>query len=230
MSSSERLLGIVKDVVLPVDAHTRYDVYFTDRRVAIVCLGKAERFESETEETLSYMPSAFGVPAPIGSYVEKAKSKPSIDEEAKDLSLDALLKLSKKSCVYTNEEIEEIKLILGKTPKFVILSRDCESKFAPDEDQFYQLIDLIPLVDALKDKLWITGKWTALYGEGSAVADCVFCGFCNDADAVYCQSCGKKLGDETADAGAAAEVACGSCGAKNRAKASFCKGCGKPLR
>ena len=50
---------------------TRYDVYFTDRRVAIVCMGRAERFESETEEPLSYMPSAFGVPAPVAPYMEK---------------------------------------------------------------------------------------------------------------------------------------------------------------
>ena len=64
-------MGVVKDVVLPVDVRTRYDVYFTDRRVAIVCMGRAERFESETEEPLSYMPSAFGVPAPVGSHVEK---------------------------------------------------------------------------------------------------------------------------------------------------------------
>ena len=159
MSTSERLLGVVKDVVLPVDVRTRYDVYFTDRRVAIVCLGKASRFESDTEETLSYMPSAFGVPAPVKTYVEKPESKAAIDEEVAGWSLDDLLKLSKKSCFYTNEEIEKVELVWGKTPKFVILSQDCESKLAPDGEQFDQLIEIIPTVEGLKDKLWIAGKW-----------------------------------------------------------------------
>ncbi len=75
MLSSEKLLGIVKDVVLPVDVRTRYDVYFTDKRVAIVCMGRADRFESETSEPLSIMPSVFGVPPPMSSYVEKTEDK-----------------------------------------------------------------------------------------------------------------------------------------------------------
>ena len=87
MATSERLLGIVKDVVLPADFRTRYDVYFTDRRVAIVCLGRAERFESETEQPLSIMPSAFGIPAPIGSSAGKQQDKESIDEKIRDWAL-----------------------------------------------------------------------------------------------------------------------------------------------
>ena len=120
-------------------------------------MGRAERFESETEEVLSYMPSAFGVPAPVASHVEKPETKPSIDEEVKGLSLDDLLKLSKKSCFYTNEEIEKVKLVWGKTPKFVILSRDCESKFVPDGEQFEQLIEILPTIEALRSKFWIAG-------------------------------------------------------------------------
>ena len=62
------------------------------------------------------MPSAFGVPAPVESYAEKHRSKAAIDEKIKGWSLDDLLKFSKKSCFYTNEEIEKVKLVWGKTP------------------------------------------------------------------------------------------------------------------
>jgi len=228
MSSSEKQLGIVKDVVLPVDVCTRYDVYFTDRRVAIICMGRADRFESEASGPVSLMPAVFGVPPPTASYVEKAKSKPSIDEEVKDWSLDDLLKLSKKSCFYTIKEIEKVELVWGKTLKFVILSKDCESKFAPDEKQFEQLFETIPTIKGLKDKLWIAGKWGTLFGESPAAATCKFCGSTNEPDAVYCQSCGKKIEQEPASV-PPSELTCSLCGTKNTAQAQFCKQCGTPI-
>lgn len=228
MLDSEKTLGIVKDVVLPVDAKTRYDVYFTDRRVAIVCMGRAERFEAEMQEQLSFVPSAFGVPPPMGSNTKKARDKPSIDEEIKGLSLDDLLKLSKKSCFYTLDEIKKIELVCSRSPKFVIMSEDCESKFSPDEEQFKQLIEILPTIPELKDKIWIAGKWNALFDQSLAVAVCKSCRASNDADAVYCQTCGKKLEEETENA-PASELTCSHCGTKNRAQASFCKLCGEPL-
>ncbi len=230
MLGSENVLGIVKDIVLPADFRTRYDVYFTDRRVAIVCLGRAERFESETEQPLSIMPSAFGVPAPIGSSAGKQQDKESIDEKIKDWALDDILRLSKKSCTYTNEEIEDIKLVWGKTPKFVIQSKDCESKFAPNEEQFQQLFEMIPTVEGLKDKFWIAGKWSALCDESLMAPKCKFCGSGNDADAVYCQNCGKRLEDATVAVAPASELTCTACGTKNRAQAAFCKQCGAATR
>ncbi len=227
MSGLERVMGVVKDVVLPVDVRTRYDVYFTDRRVAIVCMGKATRFESDTEEPLSLMASAFGVPAPMAPYSEKRES-PSIDDEAKGLSLDDLLKLSKKSCFYTLQEIEEVKLVWGSKPKFLILSKDCESKFTPDGSQINELIEIIPAVEGLKDKLWISGKYSELYGEGPVSPVCKSCGSNNDSDAAYCQTCGKKLEEETANL-PSSELICSQCGTKNSAQASFCKQCGTPI-
>lgn len=229
MSGSEKLLGIVKDIVLPVDARTRYDVYFSDRRVAIVCMGRAERFESETEEPLSYMPSAFGVPAPVLPQREKVQSQESIDEKIKDWPLDNILKLSKKSCFYTNEEIEKIELVLGKKPKFVILSQDCESKFAPDEEQSQQLIDKISAIEGLKDKLWMAGKWSVLRSESLRALVCKFCGSDNDPDAVYCQNCGKRLVEKTVDVEPPSELTCTSCGANNKSQALFCKQCGAAI-
>jgi len=199
MSSSEKVFGIVRDMVLPADARMRYDVYFTDRRVAIVCMGRADRFESETEEPFSLMPSVFGVPPPMGSQPEKAEGKPSIDQEVEGWSLDQILKLSKKSCFYTNEEIEEVRLIFGRTLKFVILSSDCESKFSPDEEQFKQLSEILPTVEPLRNKLWIAGKWNMLFGMGFMSFLCKFCGYRNSSDAVYCQRCGKKIREETAE-------------------------------
>lgn len=225
MSVPEKVLGVVKDVVLPVDAHTRYDVYFTDRRVAIVCMGRAVR--EWDQETISIMPSAFGVPAPIGSSKEKAEDKKSIDEETAGMSLDALLKLSKKSCFYSLEEIERAELVWGHKPKFIVMSRDCESKFAPDEGQLEELMEIIPQVEGLKDKLWIAGKYDVLFSESQPI--CQSCGACNDADAVFCQNCGKRLGEEPANM-PASELTCSRCGAGNVGQASFCKQCGMPLR
>ncbi|HMK95751.1 MAG TPA: hypothetical protein VK536_10185 [Candidatus Limnocylindrales bacterium] len=159
MSGPERVLGIVPDVLLPVDVRNRYDVYFSDRRVAIVCLGRAERFESEADGPLSLMPAVFGVPPPVEPYAGKEQSKAPIDDEIKGVSLDNLLRLSKKSCFYTLEEIERVELVWANKPKFIILSKDCESKFAPSEEQLEQLIKMIPRVPGLEDKLWIAGKW-----------------------------------------------------------------------
>ena len=162
MSSSEKQLGIVKDIVLPLDINTRYDFYFTDKRIAIVCMGRANRFESETLEQVSSIPSPFGIPPVTSSYIEKPENKQEIDQETKNLSINDLLKLSKKSCFYTHDEIEEVKLILGHKPKFIILSKECESKFSPDEEQVKQLILMLPTMEKLRNKFSIAGSWNIL--------------------------------------------------------------------
>ena len=162
MSSSEKQLGVVNDIVLPVDVNTRYDVYFTDKRVAIVCMGRANRFESEKLTQVSSIPSAFGVPPVTSSYIEKTENIQDFNQEIKNLSIDDLLKLSKKSCFYTHEEIEEVKLIVGHKPKFILLSKECESKFSPDEEQVKQLILLLPTIETLRNKFSIAGSWNIL--------------------------------------------------------------------
>jgi ribosomal protein L40E len=55
-------------------------------------------------------------------------------------------------------------------------------------------------------------------GIGGERRLCAACGAENDAEATFCDSCGKPL-DQT----------CASCGARNDAKAQFCDSCGKPL-
>jgi len=162
VASSEKQLGIIKDIMLPLDINTRYDVYFTDKRIAIVCMGRANRFESDKSAQSSVIPSAFGVPPVTSSYIEKTENKLEIDQEIKNLSIDDLLKLSKKSCFYTYDEIEEVKLILGHKPKFIIQSKDCESKFVPDEEQFKQLTEIMPSIETLRSKFSIAGSWNKL--------------------------------------------------------------------
>ncbi len=162
MASSEKSLGILKDIVLPLDINTRYDVYFTDKRIAIVCMGRANRFESDKSAQASSIPSAFGVPAVTSSYIEKTENIQAIEQEIKNLTIDNLLKLSKKSCFYTNDEIEEIKLISGSKPKFIIQSKECESKLVPDEAQFNQLIEILPSIETLRNKFSIAGSWNKL--------------------------------------------------------------------
>jgi hypothetical protein len=176
--SSEKQLGIVRDIVLPQDVNTRYDFYFTDKRIAIVCMGKANRFESDQSDQVSLMPSAFGVPPPVTSYVEKTENKQSVEEEIKNWFLDDILKLSKKSCFYTHDEIEEVKLVSGHKPKLIILSKEFESKFCPDMEQFMQLVEIMPTIEALRNKLWISGSWNLLHGIMAS----------------FCKECGTPIG------------------------------------
>jgi ribosomal protein L40E len=225
MQDSERQIGFIRDVLLPVDSSTRYDVFFTDRRIAIVCMGPSNRFD-EVSESRSFL---FGVApeAPNNVFQEK-RNRQTIEEEINQLPINEKLKLSKKSCFYTNEEIEEIKLIFGKKLKFAILSKECISKFAPNIDQFKQLTDLLPTVEALKGKTSIIGNLplNTIQAQSSS-SNCQHCGSKIDADALFCDKCGMKIKEATLDP---KQVYCVSCGAKNRMEASFCKRCGSVLR
>jgi ribosomal protein L40E len=225
MQDSENQIGVIKDILLPVDLSTRYDVYFTDKRIAIVCMGPSNRFE-EVSESRSFL---FGVApeAPTNVHEEKSKRQ-TVEEEINQLPINEKLKLSKKSCFYTYEEIEEIKLISGKKPKFAILSKECISKFAPNVEQFNQLVDLLPIIEALKGKTSVIGNLTlkSIQAESTSF-NCEYCGSKNEVDAMFCDKCGMKLKEEAFGLN---QLNCSSCGAKNRMVASFCKRCGSPLR
>jgi hypothetical protein len=162
MSDSEKLFGTIEDVILPLDQKNRYDIYITDKRFAIVCLGKMSRFESDSFRSLSAVPAAFGVPPPIEGDTQPKPDMAEIKEEINRMPLDDLLRLSKKSCYYTYDEIKELRLILGHHPSFRILSEDCESKFYPDPEQAKWLLDMLTTVEPLKNKLALAGKWNVL--------------------------------------------------------------------
>ncbi len=223
MSGTEKQFGLVKNLVLPVDAATRYDVYFTDKRIVIASMGRADR--SHGNDTYSLVPFA---PAPITStnMEQRKRERQKMEEQISRLSLDQLLRLSKKSCEYSYDEIEEVRLVAGKKLKFVILSKEYESKFAPNEQQFEQLGELLPKIDKLKDKLTVYGSWKPSDQEQGI--SCKHCSSKNDPDAVYCNSCGNRIAEETT-VDAASGLTCGVCGASNRVQAAFCKRCGKPL-
>jgi ribosomal protein L40E len=226
MSDSERQIGVIKDILLPLDKPTRYDVYLTDKRMAIVCMGQSSRIDSGVVPNRSFL---FGIAPEALPYTDdKNTNKRTIEEKINSLSLDEKLKLSKKSCFYTYQEIEEVKLISGKKPKFVILSEECVSKFSPNEEQFKQLTSLLPTIEMLKSKISVFGnlELKALQAEPT-IFSCGYCGSKNDADALFCESCGMKI-KKTEDN--PAELTCRSCGAKNKLQASFCKKCGTPMR
>ncbi len=227
MFDSERQLGIIVDLILPLDFATRYDVYFTDARIAIVCMGKPDR----AGEALESRPLLFGItPAVPVNRAEARKNRQIMEEQLNKLSLVEKLKLSKKSCLYTYDEIEEVKLVAGKKPKFVILSKDCVSKFAPNEEQFRQLIDLLPTIEMLKNKLSIFGNFNLNASQKlkSATFSCKYCGYENDLDAVFCQMCGNQIQTQIPNNPAFTEISCVFCHAKNKMQALFCKKCGKP--
>ena len=189
-------------------------------------MGHSERVDYGATQSRSFL---FGVgpEVPINAN-ELRKNKQIMEEKISSLPLDDKLKLSKKSCFYTYEEIEEVKLISGKRPKFVILSEECVSKFSPTQEQFKQLTDLLPTIETLRGKTSILGnlELNALQAD-STTFSCKYCGSKNDADAIFCESCGMKIKDETDDP---AELTCSSCGAKNKVQALFCKKCGAPMR
>lgn len=225
MSSEEKQLIVVPDVILPADINTRYDIYFTDRRIAIVCMGPSNRFGYGIGKLHSYPAASSAITPPL-TYVDE-KDKVEVEEELSTVPLDELLELSKKSCQYAIKEIQTLRLIWGKQPKFVILSEDCESKFAPDEEQFKQLLDLLTTEEPYCSKLGIAGNWKQLQELLSMVV-CYSCGAENDLDAICCVNCGQELWEQTEDEGKS--IACGSCGRKNRENSVYCKQCGKPLR
>ena len=225
MLNSERQIGVITDILLPVDPQTRYDVYFTNQRIAIICMGPSNRFD-EVSESRSFL---FGVApeAPTNAYDER-KNRQTTETEINQLPINEKLKLSKKSCFYTYQEIEEVKLISGKKPKFAILSEECISKFAPSIEQFKQLADLLPTIEALEGKTSIIGNLALKPQQGESTNFlCQYCGSKNDTDALFCDKCGMKIKEETFNPN---ELTCSSCGTKNKMQASFCKRCGSPLR
>ena len=118
-----------------------------------------------------------------------------IEEQIKELPLDEKIKLSKKSCFYSYDEVEEVKLVSGKKHKFIILSKECVSKFAPNDGQFKQLADLLPTIEMLKNKLSVFGnlELNAIQEVKSASFNCKYCNYENDLDAVFCQNCGNLM-------------------------------------
>lgn len=229
MLGSERQLGIIEDILLPLDIGTRYDVYFTDKRIAIVCMGSTNRVDYGTLGRRSLI---LGVAPAVLMYADEKRKNKQIDEEQiKNLTMDQILKLSEKSCFYAYDEIEMVKLISRNKLKFIILSKECESKFSPNEEQFKQLSDLLPTIEMLKNKLSVFGinlGLNSIHEVKSTTFFCKYCGSKNDLDALFCQSCGKQIQEETTKTESLTELTCSSCGAKNKIQASFCKKCGAP--
>lgn len=226
MLDLERQLGIIVNLLLPLDIATRYDVYFTDKRIAIVCMGKADHSDHEALESHSLFPGI--TPATIINTTEERKKRQLLEEQIGKLTLSEKLKLSKKSCFYSFDEIEEVKLVSGKKHKFIILSQECVSKFSPNETQFKQLTDLLPTIEMLKNKLSIFGNLdlNAIHELKSPIFTCKFCSYENDLDALFCQSCGNEIQVDKLSSSDFKEISCGSCGAKNKVQALFCKKCG----
>jgi hypothetical protein len=224
MSSQEKQLLVIPDVVLVADINTRYDIHFTSQRIAIIRMGPVDRFVYGLGK-MHTVPSASSAISPPLTYVDE-KDKVEVEEELSTVPLDELMELSKKSCQYAFKEIETLRLIWSKRPKLLILSEDFESKFAPDEEQFKQLLDLLTTVEPYCSKLEIAGNWKQLQ-ELLALVVCGGCGVENDLDAVCCVNCGQKIWELAPEE--EYTVACSSCGKKNREGSVYCKQCGAKL-
>jgi hypothetical protein len=223
LSNDERRFGIIKDVISPLEISARYDLYFTDKRIGIVYIGQADSSDREKSGDL-----AFGVtPTPLINSKYKGNDKQQFEEHDSKLTLSEILKLSKKSCFYTYDEIEEIKLVRSKKLKFLVLSNECVSKFSLNMEQFKQLSALLPTIRELRNKLSMSGSWEFLQENfENNVRLCHYCSSKNDVDAVFCESCGKRMPEKITKTDLPAGLVCGSCGTKNKIHASFCKNCG----
>ena len=150
MSASEKQLGIIKDICVSRDSQARYDLYFTDKRIGIVYLGTKGGTYYGTGGLVGAL-IAEGVNVTAKKIAENQLKKK--EEKMTNLTLDKLLPLNKKSCFYTYDEVEEIKLVSGKKLNFMILSEECESEFSPTKEQFEELSNLLPTIEVLKKKL-----------------------------------------------------------------------------
>ena len=66
-------------------------------------------------------------------------------------------------------------MIAGHKPKFIILSKECESKFSPDGEQFKQLSEMLSTIEILRNKFSIAGSWNILQ-EIFKASFCKYCG------------------------------------------------------
>jgi hypothetical protein len=159
MSTSERQIALIRDVVVSRDSKNRFDLFFTDRRIAIICVGgKGERFYG----TGGLIGSLVGEGITVLSKKIANDNLKETEENMKNFSLDELLAMEKRNGFYTYDEIEEIKLYAMKHGffKFIILSEECEGEFSPNKEQYAELCGLLPSIDALKGKINdIPMKW-----------------------------------------------------------------------
>lgn len=101
MPTSEILLGLITDIILPLDIHTRYDLYFTDKRIAIVSMGNTDRVDYGKLGRRALISAAVGVAPAIFMYADEARTnKPVQKKEVEGLTLDELLKLQEELLLY----------------------------------------------------------------------------------------------------------------------------------
>jgi hypothetical protein len=209
MSSQEKQLQIIRDVVLQTDVNARYDLYFTDSRVAIIYMGKMDRYGNEMFKIKS-VPSASSAVSPPLTYVdEKSSQVKAVEEELSTMPLDQIMRLSKKNSEYTYSEVEEIQLFWGEEPELAILSADYETEVGINQEQFKQLLEFMTGYGPLSDKLVVSGNWkqlkeilnavhspkemTAQPARNASEAKCLTCGAKNKEGALFCEQCEAKL-------------------------------------
>jgi DNA-directed RNA polymerase subunit RPC12/RpoP len=209
MSSQEKQLCIIRNVILQTDVNARYDLYFTSNRVAIIYMGKMDRYGNEMFKIKSVPSTSSAVSPPLTYIDERASQVKAVEEELSQMPIDQIMRLSKKNSEYSYNEIEEVQLFWGEEAEFVILSADYETEVGIDQEQFKQLLEFITGYQTLSDKLVVSGNWRALKeilnampSEKTAAqqtaskpteATCAKCGSKNKEYALFCEQCGAKI-------------------------------------
>lgn len=208
MSSQEKQLCIIRNVVLQADVNARYDLYFTDSRIAIIYMGKLDRYTNQMYQNRSYPSTSTAVSPPMAYVDSRAAEVKAVEEELSNMPLDQIMMLSKKNSEYNYEEIEEFQLFWGEEPELAILSAEYETEVGINQEQFKQLIEFITENEKLSDKLVVSGNWKQLKEILNSVPNM------------------KTKQQPTPEA---SETKCGTCGSKNKEEALFCEQCGAKL-
>jgi hypothetical protein len=207
MSNQEKQLQIIRDVVLQTDVNARYDLYFTDSRIAIIYMGKIDRYNNQMYQNRSYPSTSTAVSPPMAYVDSRTAEVKAVEEELSHMPLDQIMRLSKKNSDYSYDEIEEVQLFWGEEPELAILSADYETEIGLNQEQFKQLLEFITGYEPLSDKLVVSGNWKQLKEILNGVSKkaeqqttpnneeskCVTCGSKNKKDAQFCEQCGAKL-------------------------------------
>ena len=157
MQNSERQIAVINDILLTDDPMSMYDLYVTDQRLVVIdsknyfggsCIGGL--IGSMLTDAMEQVDEA------------AAKKQKELREKFEGLSLDEKLKSFFKNFAINYDETKQVTLndphSRWRKASLKINSGKKHVKFQPTKEQFEQLTNILPNIEALKQKLTINTK------------------------------------------------------------------------
>jgi hypothetical protein len=160
MQNPERQIAVIRDILCTDDYLSKYDLYITDRRLAVI---KTKHFYNDGTGGVGW----YLVGSNLVDIIEQrdeaaAKRKKELKEKFENLSLDEKIGCRYENFAVNYEEIIQIKLNEQHFPwreaTLKIVSKEKKAKFHPTKEQFEQLSDVLSNIGALWKKLIIHKK------------------------------------------------------------------------